>query len=123
MKTVLWLDDYRDPNAKCVNSGFFYTWIEMYSPFGEEKVDVVWVKNYNEFVEYITKNNLPDGICFDNDLGQIKEGYDCAKWLVEYCMDNHLSLPKYAIQSSNSAAYINIDNLFKNFIKFKDLNK
>ena len=41
MKTVLWLDDYRNPHDKSVKSGFFYTWIEMYSPFKEEKVDVV----------------------------------------------------------------------------------
>ena len=40
MKTVLWLDDRRNPHDKCVKTGFFYTWIETYSPFQEEKVDV-----------------------------------------------------------------------------------
>lgn len=120
VKRVLWLDDYRDPNSKCVYSGFFYTWIEMYSPFGDEKVDVVWVKTYDEFVDYIKENSLPDAICFDNDLGEDKEGYDCAKWLVEYCMDNQCELPKYVVQSANVTAHENINKLFSNFNKFQN---
>lgn len=120
MKTVLWLDDYRNPHAKCVKSGFFYTWIETYSPFKDEEVDVVWVKDYNEFVKYIIENGIPDGICFDNDLGKKLEGYDCAKWLTEYCLDNKKPLPKYSIQSDNCAAYENITSLFNTFNKVVD---
>lgn len=50
---------------------------------------------------HIINHSLPDGICFDHDLGEEKTGYDCAKWLVDYCMDNNLKLPLYAIQSAN----------------------
>ena len=88
--------------------------------FKDEEVDVVWVKDYNEFVEYITENGLPDGICFDNDLGKKLEGYDCAKWLTEYCLDNKKPLPKYSIQSDNCAAYENITSLFNTFNKVVD---
>lgn len=115
MKTVLWLDDYRNPHDKCVKAGFFYTWIEMYSPFQDEKVDVTWVKTYEEFVDYITTSGLPDGICFDNDLGKKLEGYDCAKWLVNYCLDNKKQLPKFSVQSDNYAAKQNIIALFEAF--------
>ena len=47
-----------------------------------------------------------------------KTGYDCAKWLVEYCINNNKSLPKYAIQSANPVGRENINSLLTNFNKF-----
>jgi hypothetical protein len=44
-------------------------------------------------------------------------GFDCAKWLVDYCLDNKVKLPRYGIQSSNTPGKENIDALFKSFIK------
>ena len=95
------------------------------------------VKSYNEFTKWIKKNGLPDGICFDHDLGkeaeqklrdkgltkkaarklkaEEKTGMDCAKWLVEYCMDNQKELPLWNIQSSNPVGKINISSLLMNF--------
>lgn len=84
---------------------------------------------------------LPDAICFDHDLGMehikwyfengghqtppdpskanfvLKTGYDCAKFLIEYCMKHELDLPPYAIQSANTVGKENIDMLLKNYIK------
>ena len=42
---------------------------------------------------------------------------DCAKWLVEYCIDNNKKLPLYNIQSANSVGRENIDSLLKSFNK------
>lgn len=109
-KTLLWLDDCRDPFDKKMD------WL-IYSPIGRN-VNIVWVSNYNEFVEYITKFGLPDGICFDHDLGEEKDGYDCAKWLVNYCLDNNEQLPLYSIQSANPVGKKNIDGLFMSLNKF-----
>ena len=128
-RTLLWIDDVRNPVER--------DWI-VFSPIGRD-VDVVWVKSYFEFTTWIEKNGLPDAICFDHDLGEdesiervkrglskrqvrilkkeAKSGMDCAKWLVEYCIDNKLSLPKYSIQSANPVGKENIDSLLKNFIK------
>lgn len=139
MKTLLWLDDVRDPFVPTKGGG---SWL-VFSPIDLMETDVVWVKTYHEFIEWITKNGLPDGICFDHDLGMVvalaarakgmskrksralkkeeKTGYDCAKWLVEYCLDNKLPLPLYNIQSSNTVGKANIDGLFKCFIKNVDL--
>ena len=47
---------------------------------------------------------------------------DCAKWLVDYCIDNQLTLPLYNIQSANPVGKENIDGLLKNFIKHQDEN-
>lgn len=109
MKTLLWIDDVRDP--------FQNDWLN-FSPIGKN-VDVTWVTNYQEFIDWIMIYGLPDGICFDHDLGSNeKTGYDCAKWLVEYCMNNNKPLPEYAIQSANPVGKENINSLLTNFNKF-----
>ncbi len=108
MKILLWLDDYRNP--------FKDDWLN-FSPIGKN-CEVVWVKSYAEFVDWITINKTPDAICFDHDLGDDSlSGMDCAKWLVNYCMDTSFILPLYAIQSANPVGRENIDNLLKNFLK------
>ena len=63
MKTLLWLDDIRDPQLG--------TWLMSYAPdFDENRSNVVWVKNYNDFTTWITENGLPYKVAFDHDLGQ-----------------------------------------------------
>ena len=47
MKKLLWLDDYRNP--------FEDNWLN-FSPIPINQLEVVWVKSYNEFVEWIEKN-------------------------------------------------------------------
>ena len=138
-KILLWLDDYRNPLSKK------YDWLA-YSPIGRN-VSVVWVKSYQEFIDYIEINGLPDGICFDHDLGNEhysdlmftdpekynelyntfveKTGYDCAKWLVGFCINNNKEVPPYNIQSANPVGRENIDKYLKSFISFsmKDKSK
>jgi len=133
-KRLLWLDDARDPFDKEID------WV-VFSPIGRN-VDIAWVVSYKEFTEYIQTHGLPDGICFDHDLGDIvekksrskgmskkisrqlkqmeKTGYDCAKWLVSFCLDNNKQIPPYNIQSANPVGKENIDKLLKSFIKFRE---
>ena len=107
MKKLLWLDDYRTPSKD---------WVRMFSPIGIN-VETHWVKNYKEFVQWITKKGLPDGICFDHDLGGDKSGFDCAKWLVSYCLERNIDIPPYGIQSANPVGKDNIHSLFKSYSK------
>ena len=61
IKTLLWLDDYRNPK----DSGF----LAKFCPeFETRRKDVIWVKNFYEFKQWITHNDLPDKISFDHDL-------------------------------------------------------
>ena len=115
-KTLLWLDDIRNP--------FENDWL-VFSPI-EQPFEVIWVKKYHQFVSWIQENGLPDGICFDHDLSDIhinkstykeKTGYDAAKFLVEYCLDNKLKIPKWNIQSANPVGKDNINGLLMSFIK------
>ena len=134
MKTLLWLDDYRDPNE--IKDGVKH-WL-VFSPIPDPYA-LVWVKSYAEFTSYITEHGLPDGICFDHDLGlavaiearangmskrqarKLKPleltGMDCAKWLVDYCIDNKKKLPLFNIQSANPVGKENIHKLLTNFLK------
>lgn len=120
MKTLLWLDDCRDPYANP-------DWL-VFSPIGKD-VDVIWCKSYDEFVDYLNQHvPLPDAICFDHDLGDPmaddngqneKTGYDCAKFLVSMCQNMKLKLPAFNSQSSNPAGKERIISLLNNFKKFQ----
>lgn len=113
----LFLDDYRIPlNAYSYtkNQIYLFNW------------DVV--TNYDEFVNYITNKGIPEVISFDHDLAdehytpeenieynkfKEKTGYDCAKWLADYCINNNLVFPEYVlIHSMNPYGSLNIESIF-----------
>lgn len=100
--------------------------------------DYTIVRDYYQFINYITKFGLPHFISFDHDLGfehtrfyfengghenppdpltanfKEKTGYDCAKWLVEYCFDNKKQLPQWYVHSHNPVGKANIEAYLKN---------
>jgi len=133
MKKLLWLDDVRNP--------FITDWLMQYAPqFAYGEGETIWVKSYSEFVDWINNNDLPDMICFDHDLADnwklrsesdITDGYDmtenkeytgfdCAKWLVDYCLDRDLNIPEYNIQSANPVGSENIRGLLENYKKYRN---
>ena len=133
MNTLLWLDDCRNPMTD--------DWLN-FSLIGRN-VEVIWVKSYMEFVDYIMAYGLPTAICFDYDLGEdvvtkrVKDGMsesyarilkkrtlggiDCARWLIKYCIIKKQLIPLYNIQSLNPIGKENIDMLLKNYIKHNEL--
>lgn len=109
---LLWLDDSRDPYEDDCK------W-QVFSPI-EQPYICHWIKSYDQFVWWISRFGIPKAVCFDHDLGKNPDGseqtgYDCAKWLVNYCMDNNLSLPLYNIQSGNNVGKENIQIYLENF--------
>lgn len=118
-KKLLFLDDIRYPIE-----AYHYT---KQNIFLRNDWDIV--RNYKQFVNRILEKGLPEMISFDNDLADEdylkknsldlteKTGYDCAKWLIEYCMDNKLDLPKFYSHSMNPVGKMNILNLLENFKK------
>ena len=132
MKILLWLDDMRDP--------FLGDWLLSYAPdFDDNRENVVWVKNYEDFITWITDNGLPYKVAFDHDLGQdvadanvangmskrksrkekkgIKDGKDAANWMVDYCLDNEKDIPFFTIQSANPTGADNIRGLLLGAMK------
>lgn len=109
-KILLWLDDLINPMDARMD------WLA-FSPIGR-KVKVVWVKNLMQFKNWINQNGLPDAICFDYDLGTSKPtGYDCARWLLQYCFKNNRSLPQWASQSTDPEQKAKIKRLLKKYSK------
>lgn len=105
-RILLWIDDIRDP----------YKWL---SNTLQDSHHIVWVKDYKEFVKYINDNGLPESISFDHDLGLGKSGYDCAKYLVDYALDNNIKrFPKCACHSANPVGRDNIIGIINSFNKF-----
>ncbi|WP_422104518.1 cyclic-phosphate processing receiver domain-containing protein [Winogradskyella sp.] len=96
----------------------------VYNKSEEKDFDIV--RTFDEFVNYIKTNGLPEFISFDNDLGLDSEGhvapdgYAAAKWLV-YDSGLDLSHLNYKVHSANPVAANQIRGLLDNYIKF--LNK
>jgi len=88
--------------------------------------DWIIVRNFWEFCNYIQKFGLPDYISFDHDLAdehytdsdnsdyKEKTGYECSKWLVDFCFDNGKSLPDYTVHSANPTGKQNIISYLEN---------
>lgn len=112
---ILWLDDQREPysyfkktrqgNGTWERNNEFY----QNNIFNQYDVEFVWVKNIEEFTQYIMNNGVPQFISFDYDLkngrmkvdGPVPNGGDCAKWLVNYCKKNNIQMPKCYSHTAN----------------------
>lgn len=125
LRRCLYLDDIRTPTQN----------IPGYKPW-----DVV--RNYEEFVDYITTNGIPDFISFDHDLAdehmvdyvdqvqklgfqspnydlyKEKTGLDCARFLCEYAQTNGLTIHKCAVHSHNPVGALNIQSYINGYLKF-----
>lgn len=121
--TVLWLDDVRDPEKYLSkkpdkNSGALYDNISFYNNFMQTySPKFIWVKNFDEFTDYIEKNGLPDFVSFDHDLGKgLRKGAECAAWLKQFCKENGLTLPKFYAHSANRNGREAIHSILDNMI-------
>ena len=128
LKTALYLDDVRTPT----------TTIPGYEPWNV-------VRNYDEFVKFITDFGIPDLISFDHDLAKEhiddyykqfydqgyqhpdyenykeKTGLDCAQWLVNYCQEKKLQLKSISVHSHNPVGASNIQSFINGFKKYMGL--
>jgi hypothetical protein len=124
----LFLDDIRIPKD-CAN-GLVPSHLNKF--YWENDWSIV--RSYNEFVDWIQKNGLPDFISFDHDLADVhyimdfskhsdnqgteKTGYDAAKWLGDYCLDNKCKLPNFIVHSQNPVGKANIQGYLDNVRRF-----
>lgn len=112
MKILLWLDDWRDP--KDFVTGYAPEYLN-----DPDNHKIIWIKDYDEFIHYISIHGLPNLIGFDHDLGLGLSGYDAAKWLIQYCMDLNKDLPAFFSQSANPVGRKDILTLLINYRQFR----
>jgi hypothetical protein len=128
----LFLDDVRDPlDASVYMRARIGEYAGIYA-----KEDWTIVRSYDEFVKHIEENGMPTLISFDHDLAhehydprmytedypetfKEKTGYDCAKWLVDYCIDNRIEPPKFEVHSMNPVGTQRISSLLHGFTASK----
>ncbi len=110
-KYNLFLDD--DRNVEDV------TWGN--TKFFESKHRWVVVRTAAQFVATLISEGIPSRISFDNDIkdftghnGSEITGYDIAKSLVNYCIDNSIRLPKVQAHSMNVVDQPKIEAYFAN---------
>ena len=102
------------------------TWVQL--PLGPYTT----VRSYKKFVECIERLGIPSFVTFDHDLGREhyaasiagtaptydsykeKTGYDCAKWLVNYCYEKGVEFPDYEVHSMNIIGNQNIIQYIEN---------
>jgi len=123
---MLWLDDLRNP--------FKAPWTSNIKSLSEDMEvldDVMWVRSYDEFVAHIEIFGLPALISFDHDLGDVKEqislkqgnghtektGMDCAKYLIDRCLDTGEILPEFSVHSQNPVGKANLEALLHNYCR------
>jgi hypothetical protein len=96
--------------------------------------DVTWIsvpniseceiaRSFDDFVKTIESYGMPVYVSFDHDLadehyvamlqgsndyGEEKTGYDCAKWLVDFCADREIPFPDFGVHSLNPVGSENI---------------
>ena len=114
-QTYLFLDDLRTP-------------FEAYQySFNPVFLDNEWiiVRTYDEFIQWIAQNGLPYLVSFDHDLSDFeslheKTGYDCALWLVDYCLNTQLQCPAFLCHSMNPVGKTKIMGLLEQFKSFQN---
>ena len=121
----LFLDDYRTPSNVV---GYAHTIGLRADLYIKHKWDIAI--DYNHFVEIIEAKGLPVIVSLDHDLADChyvgdfsdpneKTGMDCAKWLIDYCVDNNKQLPEYYVHSMNPVGRKNIQSLLDNYKKYE----
>lgn len=125
LRTCLYLDDQRTPTSDPPKG---------YAPWNV-------VRNYDEFKAWIDANGMPDYVSFDHDLAdehiqdyfayqangiaainyndfKEKTGMDCARYMIEYAMENKVSLPHLVgVHSHNPLGSLNIQSLVNSYKK------
>jgi hypothetical protein len=126
----LFLDDVRSPQ-----DAFNYTKDTDYL-----KLEWRVARTYDDFVDlivtgYLESDEFPGLISFDHDLAddhyehldagipyddfKEKTGYHCARWLVDFCIEHDVALPRFKVHSMNPTGKENIAKLLTNFARFQ----
>lgn len=138
---LLWLDDIRDPMENDwlvfspLDAPYEVNWVKTYQEFTSWILEhgmpdgICFDHDLSDFQAFY--NGWPDKLKEDYDeaakLGNQakwderieteKTGMDCARWIVDRCLDSDDLLPKWNIQSANAVGAENIRGLLTNFKK------
>lgn len=116
----LFLDDVREPKD-CLS--YMHLRIGAKNPIYLE--DWIIAKCYQDFIDIVNEMGIPEFVSYDHDLAdkhyindtndnyKERTGYDCAKWLKDYCRTKGIQHPQYAVHSMNPVGTENIKRLLR----------
>jgi hypothetical protein len=124
MSYNLFLDDIRTPSQ--------VKWIAL------PLVEWIVVRNFDQFKGYIMLHGIPTRVSFDHDLApehynpsidwtkpltcsSEPTGYDCVKWLIDYCQEHSVEFPEYYLHTLNDAGKKNMESYIRSFAKSKQI--
>ena len=120
MRWILFLDDIRTLDQAGVS-------------YPKEEL-VIIARNMDDAIFYVQRYGIPQVIHFDHDLAEEhyiaghgdKTGYDFARWLCDYILDNDLDFPKnfhFTVHSMNPVGRDKIINYMNTFMKHLKLER
>lgn len=138
----LFLDDIRHP-YDCIN---YRTKLMPESKAMYSQSAWVIVRDYEEFVKVITEKfemgEFPELMSFDHDLADShydpsmyghtgeypetfdeKTGNDCAKWFLDFCIENEMEMPNFIVHSMNPVGAERIQNTLLDWYKYQEMAK
>lgn len=80
-------------------------------------------RNYDQTVNLINQYGIPEFISFDHDLGDSKDGYEIARFMIEQDLDGKKCFPSnfsFYVHSQNPIGKENIQNILMSYMRFKD---
>jgi len=109
----LFLDDERNPED--------VTWIKY-------PCEIVWdiVRTHAEFEKALIHNSY-DFVSLDHDIQDFTEeykeltGYTCLLTMINFVMDDGMSLPRLFVHSQNPVGAENIRQHYNNYLKFLEI--
>ena len=96
-------------------------------PVLKDDEEMFIVRDYDEAVEIMRGMGCPSYISFDHDLGEGKNGYDIAKWMIETDLDEEGSFIPYDfefyVHSQNPIGKENIEKSIGKYIELKNADR
>lgn len=116
-KYAIFLDDERNVSD--------VTWVKY-----PEGLDWCVVRTMCDFMFAITQTPFEDisVISFDHDIAEYNAngcevtGYDCLKWLVEYCQDNGVQMPECVFHTQNPVGKYNMESYYANYLAHQEMS-
>lgn len=93
----------------------FYKTFGHFDGADEYNKDWVQVRSYNEFCDFIAYNGIPDVVSFDSNLNSVMDGFECALFLKEKCLELGVEFPLWLCHSNlPDRELVNLLNEFPN---------
>ena len=80
------------------------------------------VRTFAQFKEAIATYGMPSAVSYDHDIQDFNDGNEytgttCARWLLDYCLEQQLTTPPAVIHSQNGEGASTIKSLYRSFRK------